>query len=242
MTGSWRDLRGRLAADLEPRGLDLVAATSVPAYNAQVPADLALPDLGRPDALCLVVGNSRALWPALRAARRADPALAADPDPVDRYTARCLHEAAGALGPRVEVRCAFEPPPRRVAIQRLAHLAGLAHLGPAHLCVHPQHGPWVSLRGAVVVDAPGPAEVPPAPDPCTGCPAPCVDAVSRAVEATGDRPPKTAWRAWLAVRDACPEGRAARFDEDQIRYHYAQDPAALEARPGAAPPARERTP
>ena len=31
------------------------------------------------------------------------------------------------------------------------------------------------------------------------------------------------WRPWLAVRDACPEGRRFRYDPEQIRYHYTKD-------------------
>ena len=29
------------------------------------------------------------------------------------------------------------------------------------------------------------------------------------------------WRLWLAVRDACPVGRAHRYSDAQIRFHYA---------------------
>jgi methylmalonic aciduria homocystinuria type C protein len=35
------------------------------------------------------------------------------------------------------------------------------------------------------------------------------------------------WPLWLAVRDACPIGRAHRYDDAQIRYHYARDRSAL---------------
>jgi len=35
------------------------------------------------------------------------------------------------------------------------------------------------------------------------------------------------WQAWLAVRDACPVGKAARYDDSQIRWHYALDREAL---------------
>ncbi|MGH8586497.1 MAG: hypothetical protein ACREWE_10055 [Gammaproteobacteria bacterium] len=43
-------------------------------------------------------------------------------------------------------------PPRRVAMQRLAHLSGLAYLSPSHLNVHATYGPWIALRAAVVID------------------------------------------------------------------------------------------
>ena len=31
------------------------------------------------------------------------------------------------------------------------------------------------------------------------------------------------WREWLAIRDACPVGRGARYGEQQIEYHYLKD-------------------
>jgi hypothetical protein len=55
---------------------------------------------------------------------------------------------------------------------------------------------------------------------CT-CDAPCHDALARALATPND------WRAWLAVRDACPIGRDYRYDDDQLRYHYTKDRAAL---------------
>jgi hypothetical protein len=39
------------------------------------------------------------------------------------------------------------------------------------------------------------------------------------------------WHAWLAVRDACPVGRAHRYDDDQLRYHYAGERDALDHEP-----------
>jgi cyanocobalamin reductase (cyanide-eliminating) / alkylcobalamin dealkylase len=47
--------------------------------------------------------------------------------------------------------------------------------------------------------------------------------------ASSDRPKLDAdtWRAWLAVRDACPVGREHRYGDDQIAYHYAKRRDAL---------------
>lgn len=35
------------------------------------------------------------------------------------------------------------------------------------------------------------------------------------------------WRRWLAVRDACPVGRAHRYSDAQIAYHYTKDRGVL---------------
>jgi methylmalonic aciduria homocystinuria type C protein len=36
------------------------------------------------------------------------------------------------------------------------------------------------------------------------------------------------WSNWVAVRDACPVGRAERYDDAQVRYHYTKDRRILE--------------
>lgn len=193
-----------------------------------------LPDLGRADALVLVVGNSRALWPRFRTAM-GNPARRDRPDPFDTWVEEEVGAALAGCPIRHEVRHAHEAPPRRVAMVRLAELAGLCHLGPAHLAVHPELGPWFSLRAAIVLDLDPPGEVPAAPDPCATCEGrPCVPAMEAALAASRPEAPGDlgeGWRLWLAVRDACPEGRDARFPEDQIAYHYTKDPAALGADP-----------
>lgn len=59
------------------------------------------------------------------------------------------------LIPRSEVRWTHDLPPRRVAVQRLAHLSGLAYLSPSHLSAHVTYGPWIALRAAIVIDIKG---------------------------------------------------------------------------------------
>lgn len=201
--------------DLAAAGFDLAHAFD-PAIAAREPG-LALIGEALADAAgawCgLLVGNTRALWPPFVAARAADPALAADPNPLQRYTERCV-EAARPAGARVyyahqRYGGAFVP------FQRLAVATGLGALAPSHLVIHPEHGPWFALRAVIV--APGAPPVPP-PSPIARacrCDAPCHDALAAATAARGP----DAWRAWLAVRDACTL-RAHRYSDDQIRYHY----------------------
>lgn len=162
----------------------------------------------RHDRAGLLVGNTRALWEPFCAAME-DPALAAEPDPLDRYTERTL-EAVFA-GTRIvyahrEYDGAFLP------FQQLAVAAGLAALAPTHLLVHPIHGPWFALRAVVLVDvAPPPRSLPLAkPCACTGA---CEAAFTHALAHPDE------WRAWLATRDACSL-RDSRYGDDQARFHY----------------------
>jgi methylmalonic aciduria homocystinuria type C protein len=159
----------------------------------------------------LLVGNTRALWrPFVAAADRAHP------HPLQRYTEDTIERACAGRAIFYSHRRyegAFLP------FQRLAVVAGLAALAPTHLLVHPIYGPWFALRAVAI--APGePRHVPPRVAlPCT-CNAACHDALAHATT-------RNSWRDWLAVRDACPIGRAHRYDDDQIAYHYTKDPARL---------------
>jgi len=227
----WPALTTQLTTTLAPHGLDLIAPFQVGWYNAAVPGHR-LPDLGDPAHLGILIGNSRALWPRFLAARATDPGLAAAAHPLDAYVAGHVGAAVAATGVTHELRFAPEPPPRRVALQRLAEIAGLAALAPSHLSVHPVHGPWIGLRAAVVLAVPGPAEPPPPPAKACSCEDGCLPALERALAAGAPATQadvRERWRLWLAVRDACPVGRASRYPDDQIRYHYTGEP------PWAAP-------
>jgi len=90
--------------------------------------------------------------------------------------------------------------------------------------VHSEFGPWWSLRAAVVFGTVGPdAGAPPAT--CSRCEArPCLPARERVEAATRGSYTRESflahWPLWLAMREACPLGRSARFGAQQVRYHY----------------------
>lgn len=228
-----------LATRLAASGLDLVQALDARRYDAAVAPEYRLPRPGRGgDArLAVVVGSSRAFWRPFLAWLGADPTRIDAIDPIDRYTVAALLAALdGVPGPH-EVRFSFEAPPRRIAMQRLADVAGLAALTPSMLCVHPTFGPWIALRAAVVFDVAPPAS-PHAglPLACHDCATRCAPALARAQEAAGAHASRPAaegdrvapdWALWLAVRDACPVGRQHRYPEAYLRYVYTKDPAIL---------------
>lgn len=231
----WQEIREHVGAACTERGLDLVHAFRVGSYNNVVDEALRIADFGRPQALALVVGNTRALWPRFLSALRADCSLLEENDPIDQYTERNLRESLAGVEMRCEVRWAHEGPPRLVAMQRLAHVAGLAYRAPCNLSIHPVYGPWIALRAVVVVDADGP-EGSELPSPCGTCETHCMPALDvalaesgRAALATGTPPATALWKSWLAVRDACPLGREHRYSDEQIRYHYTKDRGVLRA-------------
>jgi methylmalonic aciduria homocystinuria type C protein len=223
----WQAVTAAVAAQLAPQGLDIVHPFAVRWFNAGVAPAQRLPAYGRADALGLLIGNTRALWAPLRAAYRVDTALQACADPVDSYVEERVYAALAPIAIASSVWCAHFP--RRLAIQRLADVTGLAPLSAVGLNVHPLFGPWLALRAAVVLDMPGPAGAAPATLPsCPDCARTCMPAFERARAAQADEDDIAAtWPLWLAVRDACPVGRAHRYSEEQIRYHYARDRSVL---------------
>jgi methylmalonic aciduria homocystinuria type C protein len=234
-----------LAARLAPAGLDLVRALDARRYDAAVAPEFRLPRPGGREArLAVVIGSSRAFWEPFLAWLRGQPSVLEHPDPIDRYTVQVVTAALAEIGVAHEARFSFEPPPRRVAMQRLADVAGLAALTPAMLCVHPTFGPWIALRAAVVFDVAPPDDLPPAPPlACHDCATRCTPALERAqqavaarangsaaeIERSGGDPVAPDWTLWLAVRDACPLGREHRYPDPYLRYVYTKDRGVLRA-------------
>jgi methylmalonic aciduria homocystinuria type C protein len=197
-------------AALTSAGFDVVHAFD-PSRVAGEPGLACLADPARP--LGWLIGNSRALWPRFDHARHHDRAIAGAEHPLDRYTEMNVSRALSATDAHVwfgHVRYddTFVP------MQRLAVATGLGALAPTGLVIHRELGPWLALR-AVAIGPGAPTAHAPVPLPCT-CDDACTTALARARGARGPE----AWRAWLAVRDACPVGRVHRYGEEQLLYHY----------------------
>ncbi len=201
--------------------MDLAEPLQVGWYNDVVERHLRVPDFGRPESLAIVIGNTRALWPHLLRALHFDRALSEAPDPLECYVEEAVERALSRSELRGEVRWSHTVGERMVAMQRLAHIAGLAYLSPAHLSVHPLHGPWIALRAVVVLDIAGPAGDPPICRlPCDACEEACVPVMD---SLTARPATEVSPLDWVAVRDACPLGRDSRYSAEQIDYHYAKD-------------------
>jgi len=221
-----------LRAACEVSGLDIVHPFRLDWFNDAAPPALRLPDGGRPRALGVVVANTRRLWPVFTRALGDDGAWQGDENPLDAYVERAITRAAEqSFREAHRIFFAHHMMPAPIAVQRIAHASGLAHLSPSRLSVHPRFGPWLALRAVIVVDVEGPPDpAPRAPDPCTPCQKPCIAALEHAMASTDATRPgdvERQWELWVNVRDVCPEGRAERYDDDQVRYHYAKDRAFL---------------
>ena len=170
--------------------------------------------LDGPARLGILIGNTRALWPPFQAALRTDPALAGDPDPLDRY---CEQTVTSAFPDGARIYVGHRPYDGAfLPLQRLAAITGLGAIAPSQLVIHPRYGPWLALRAVIVLDGEPPAHTPIAqPYQCTAA---CGDAFRRA---QCSRDPHD----WLAVRERCTL-QAFRYPDDQIHYHYGRMPRA----------------
>lgn len=223
---AWQKLSERIAQAAGEAGFDLVLPFGVAHYNANAPDVERLADFGRPNALGILFGNTRRLWPAFTRAFEQEPEISTAAQPLDTYAVQRLRGIlASATQLRQELTFSHVTQPRAFPIQRLAERIGLAALSPSHLLIHPQYGPWLALRAIAVVDLDGPTEPPPLPErPCQNCSAPCVAALEHAVAVSGIPLSSAAVvahaDAWIAVRDACPVGPSARYGPNQLAYHY----------------------
>jgi methylmalonic aciduria homocystinuria type C protein len=226
---SWRAIREQLAERCTPSGLDVVHAFHSATFDRIRAAGSEIEQFGQTDRLALLIGNTRALWPRFMAHIAACESLAADP--LDAFVEARVREALAGMPPlRRAVYWAHGRPAQ--PFQRLAELSGLASLSPSHLSVHRDHGPWLALRAVVIVDSEPPTE----PDrverePCAGCEKPCLapfdHALTRSPGAPTSQDIARHARDWIAVRDACPVGRGARYGEQQLLYHYTGDTRVL---------------
>lgn len=232
----WRDIVERLRRACLEAGLDLVHAFGT-GQLAEAAADERLPDFGRRNALGVLIGNTRALWPAFTLAFDTSPTLRARPNPLDSYVSeRVAHAAASSGALAHEITFAHAVTPRAYPIQRLADRSGFAAISPCHLVIHPDHGLWLALRAVVTFDCEGPHEsAPRAVRPCDTCPAPCVSALEHAIAVTpqplGQATIREHADAWIDVRRVCPFGQASRYGEAQLRYHYVHDRALIRVEP-----------
>lgn len=227
---AYQDICSQLEEQCTNTGYDLLQPLCIGWYNEAVAAPYRVRDFGDPRSLAVVIGNTRALWQPFRRAVARDSRLAGARHPLQEYTRRVIDAAVSHLELDCEVHFDFELPPRRVAMQTLAHVAGLAFKSPSGLSVHATYGPWIALRALIVLPVPGPPGAAPSLSPPCDCQHNCTPPLQRAL-ALSNRGSGSAdegivaqnWQAWVAVRDACPIGRAHRYSDAQIGYHYTKN-------------------
>jgi len=224
-------------------GFNLIGVASAEEYDAKAPpgAPRLREVLPEASTVFLVGNGGSAFWSHYKAFLRENPEFERGrADPFDDYTALVLSEGEKLLrGAGFNTRSIYPFVREKVwfSFQHMAVLAGLGQIGKHGVLIHPEYGPWISFRGALLTDIPFSlltgSGAPFGPsnrdfDPCTGCPAPCMTACpGSAVTTTGfhlSRCVETklvhaACRWTCLARFHCVYGVQHRFHEAELKLH-----------------------
>ena len=237
-----------LGRALAPFGFDLVGVTTPAAYDALVPPSHRLGSTRLARSIVVIGNGGGAFWSAYRRHCAAEPAYAARAHPLDAFTTTVMEThalpAIAHLGAAPVVRFPFDVAAPALSFVHLAEAAGLGCRSLLGVLVHPEYGPWMALRAALLVDADLEATRPAAGfDPCPTCvDRPCITAcpadaitpaegwnVPRCVDfrtTAETNPCETRCHA----RVACVYGRHHRYPDDALAYHQGRAFAVMRKR------------
>jgi hypothetical protein len=241
-------LVAELTRALAPFGLNLFGTTSPTAYDELVPASHRLGPIAA--GAIVVIGNGGGrFWSAFREYLTGHPARAAESHPLDAFTTEILQAhalpVADRLGLRPELRLPFRETAPPLSFVHLAEAAGLGRRGLLGILLHPEFGPWMALRGALLVtDAPPTARPAAGFDPCPECrDRPCVAAcpgtavshaggwdVARCVDFRVERGADNPCTERCHARVACVYGRAHVYPADALAHHHGRAFAVMRSR------------
>jgi hypothetical protein len=150
--------------ELDRDGWDAVGVGTSDSYNHIVIADGkdSVLNLLPPNHLVVCAGHSRKKWEAakkLLAEKVEHPFDCMSEEAAEALLHECAQLGQGERGgevPSSQVFYSHSSDPFLVSFQRLAVATGVGVLHPeTHLILHPQFGPWIALRFALVLRVPG---------------------------------------------------------------------------------------
>lgn len=184
------------------------------------------------DAACLLVANTRALWPPFcgwvqRKLRENPGLLDNSPDILDVYTREIIEETMERAPSTVQFEVIYayetlETHRRCISVATAAHVAGLAHHhAQLQRTLHPVYGPWLAFR-AVIVFRHGSSGTPTLlPDPLAAHELAHVLELQQNCFAEWDTSSEEVnWLRLIDIVNAFELGSEHRYSEDQIRFHY----------------------
>jgi methylmalonic aciduria homocystinuria type C protein len=188
-------LIARLSTLLVDHGIDIIHPFNLACYNNYLPKEAApIPSTNPDDALAVLIGNTKCLWPYFIKYIADTPSLIANEQPLDTYIEHNIQSALDTLSTNsiLKYRVFYSHIPvdhnqddggsyYYVAMQHCAQASGLAYLDPSsHISLHANYGPWFALRAVVVFDsvqhssnnnnAPQQQQQQPPPSPRLKCP------------------------------------------------------------------------
>jgi hypothetical protein len=250
-------LCAELGAALARFGLNLIGAAPPAAYDALVPATHRIASGARAASVIVLGNGGGAFWSAYRRHVHTHPELETHAHPVDEFTRTIMEEEVLPLvaraGVRATLRLPFDSVQPPLSFVHLAEAAGLGRRSILGVLIHPEFGPWIALRGALLIDRSADAPRPAAAfDPCPSCvERPCVAACPAGAVTTSSGwdvercmehrlADEAACAQGCHARIACVYGRAHHYPEAALAYHQGRARAVMAshraARTAAAAP------
>jgi epoxyqueuosine reductase len=232
------DLLQNITVALAPYGFNLIGTTTVAAYEALVPAQYHVAHVLPQAQTVVVIGNGGgAFWAGFREYCHTRPGYLQEREhPLDDYTVEVIEGTLTPLLTRSSAVYRYLYPFRfwtePVSFMHLARAAGLAGPSILGVVIHPEYGPWIALRAAVVIDQE--LYLPPVAagfNPCLTCTErPCIAACPASAVSTEkgwDIPVCVQHRLRIEsdcidqchARYHCVYGRAHRYPPDERQYH-----------------------
>lgn len=226
-----------LTRALAPFGLNLIGVTTPAAYDALVPASHQLGGTGPARGIVVIGNGGGGFWAAYRDHCDQHDRWSEREHPLDDFTTLVMERYALPVAERLGLAPQLRLPFQETALSfvHLAEAAGLGRRGLLRVLLHPEFGPWLALRGALLI-----TEAPAAPRPAAGfdpCPScrdrPCVSAcpggamtptegwdVPRCIDFRVARADENPCATRCHARVACVYGRRHVYPDDALAYHH----------------------
>ena len=232
------DLLNTIINALVPFGLNLIGTTTLAAYEALVPTQYHVSSLLPGAKTLVVIGNGGGqFWEGFRSYCHKRPGYLQEREhPLDDYTVEVIEKTLSPTltpsGAAYRYLYPFRFWSEPVSFMHLARAAGLASPSILGVVIHPQYGPWMALRAALLINQELYAEPVAADfDPCptcveraciTACPASAIS-----TEKGWDIPGCVRQRLrvttdcvdYCRARFDCVYGREHRYPLDELQYH-----------------------
>ncbi len=182
----------------EQAGLNLFGLVSAPNYDACQPCDRRVRGARSNCGTVVVLGTGgRGFWQRFVADGEPDAESQTPGAAAERFAHRQARDLGAWLAANGVANAVVESGARTsLRFPCLAEAAGLGIVSPVSgLLLHPQFGPWIAVRAALLVDGMPFGPIPDAAltrkfQPCCGCARPCVTACApRALDGIGGRDP-----------------------------------------------------
>ncbi len=235
------NLLDAVTAALVPFGLNLIGTTSVAHYETLVPPQYHVNALLPQAKSIVVIGNGGGeFWRGFRLYCKQHPGYMEErAHPLDDYTVKLIETTLTPLlqtsGRAYRYLYPFQFWTEPVSFMHLARAAGLAGPSILGVIIHPEYGPWMALRAALLIDQDlSTSSQTPGFDPCPTCTErPCIStcpAQAISEEKNWDIPACVQHRLrvpedcvdYCRARFDCVYGRAHRYPLDELQYHQRQ--------------------